>query len=488
VVIAGPPGTGKTTLAGGLADQAARVLGETLLFVDIDPHAFPSQLLGESQRGVARLFERTVPDIARRGRPTVVLLATMTAESSRPPLEASGFEILGYTDVDERPPFKLALQVVDDRWYLYCGHLWHRGWSIIDVTDPTQPVPVAFVEGPDNTWTAQVNVAGGIMLTALARLPLQWGGLPDEPFEEAAIVWDVRDPTAPRELARLRFGGTGSHRNFWAGGRYAYLATNVEGYANYILVVIDLANPAQPLEVGRWWVPGQGPGDVPAPGDDGLSLHGPAYVVGSLAYVPYGGAGMIVLDVGDPAQPRLVSRFDVSPPFNGGLYGKGVHTALPFTRRGLAVVNGEAHEERCDEPLTFAGILDVGDPMAPRLLSMLPWPRPSAGLAYTSYCDKGGRFGPHNSHLGQGHPDLEDRDDMVYMTWFNAGLRVYDVRDPRSPIEMAHFVPADPIRRYGPLPATALVTQSEDVLVDRRGVVYLSDKNQGLYLLRLTGG
>lgn len=74
LVLAGPPGTGKTTLAGGLADQAARALGEPLLFVDIDPHAFPSQMLGESQRTVARLFERTLPDIARRGRPTVVLL------------------------------------------------------------------------------------------------------------------------------------------------------------------------------------------------------------------------------------------------------------------------------------------------------------------------------------------------------------------------------------------------------------------------------
>jgi SpoVK/Ycf46/Vps4 family AAA+-type ATPase len=75
LVLAGPPGTGKTTLAGGLADQTARVLeGGPLLFVDIDPHAFPSQLLGESQRSTARLFERTLPDLARRGRPTVVLL------------------------------------------------------------------------------------------------------------------------------------------------------------------------------------------------------------------------------------------------------------------------------------------------------------------------------------------------------------------------------------------------------------------------------
>jgi SpoVK/Ycf46/Vps4 family AAA+-type ATPase len=80
VVLAGPPGTGKTTLAGGLADQLARVRDDgPLLFVSIDPHAFPSQLLGESQRSTARLFERTLPDLARRGRPVVVLLDEVEA-------------------------------------------------------------------------------------------------------------------------------------------------------------------------------------------------------------------------------------------------------------------------------------------------------------------------------------------------------------------------------------------------------------------------
>jgi AAA+ superfamily predicted ATPase len=74
IVLAGPPGTGKTTLAGGLADQAARALGESVLFAEVDPHAFPSEMLGESQRSVARLFDRTLPDLAQRGRPTIVLL------------------------------------------------------------------------------------------------------------------------------------------------------------------------------------------------------------------------------------------------------------------------------------------------------------------------------------------------------------------------------------------------------------------------------
>lgn len=79
VILSGPPGTGKTTLAGGLANRAAQELGEPILFVDINPHAFPSQLLGESQRSVARLFERTLPDLAARGVPTVVLLDEVEA-------------------------------------------------------------------------------------------------------------------------------------------------------------------------------------------------------------------------------------------------------------------------------------------------------------------------------------------------------------------------------------------------------------------------
>lgn len=102
VVLAGPAGTGKTTLAGGLADQAARVLDDgPLLFVDIDPHVFPSQLLGESQRAVARLFERTLPDIASRGRPTVVLLDEVEAlavNRSRASLETNPVDVHRATD------------------------------------------------------------------------------------------------------------------------------------------------------------------------------------------------------------------------------------------------------------------------------------------------------------------------------------------------------------------------------------------------------
>lgn len=97
VVLAGPPGTGKTTLAGGLADRAARELGgDPLLYVDVDPHTFPSQLLGESQRAVSRLFERTLPDLASRGMPVVVLLDEVEAlavNRSRASLETNPVDV-----------------------------------------------------------------------------------------------------------------------------------------------------------------------------------------------------------------------------------------------------------------------------------------------------------------------------------------------------------------------------------------------------------
>lgn len=94
----GLPVHGLAVLAGGLANRAAEELpgGGDLSYVEIDPHRFPSQLLGESQRGVARLFERTIPDLAARGRPTIVLLdevETLAVSRSGASLETNPVDV-----------------------------------------------------------------------------------------------------------------------------------------------------------------------------------------------------------------------------------------------------------------------------------------------------------------------------------------------------------------------------------------------------------
>jgi len=66
------------------------------------------------------------------------------------------------------------------------GHLWDRGWSIMDVTNPRDPQVVKFIPGPANTWTIQMDVAEGKMITALERIAPGWGGDLAKPFDEGA--------------------------------------------------------------------------------------------------------------------------------------------------------------------------------------------------------------------------------------------------------------------------------------------------------------
>ena len=71
----------------------------------------------------------------------------------------------------------------------------------------------------------------------------------------------------------------------------------------------------------------------------------------------------------------------------------------------------------------------------------------------------------------------------MHLAYFNAGLQIYDITDPGDPHITGYYIPDDPQQRRGPIPAT-LVHQAQDVLVDRRGVIYMSEGNSGIYILR----
>src|SRR5258708_30808042 len=102
-----------------------------------------------------------------------ILLAPGALAQIPPGSIASNVHVIGYSDVDGRPPFKLSIRQANGRWYLYAGHLWHRGWTILDVTDPAKPAVANFVPGPANTWTIQIEIGGGQRITAPRK---KWHG------------------------------------------------------------------------------------------------------------------------------------------------------------------------------------------------------------------------------------------------------------------------------------------------------------------------
>jgi hypothetical protein len=397
---------------------------------------------------------------------------------------SSNIEAIGYTDLECRPGFKMAIHKTSSSWYLYVAHLWHSGLSIIDITDPANPRFVRFVPGPANTWTLQLQIADGLMITSQERIPEGWGNEAGQPFGEGFVVWSLADPENPRELGVYRTGGKGTHRNFYAGGPYVHATALPEGYDGHIYQIVNISDPAKPVEVSRWWRHGQ----WTAGGEPGVKfgtlLHGGAYVLGERAYLPYSAGGFVILDISDVKAPKLVSDLPFSPPFQAYIC---VHTAVPLTNRRLVVVNSEAIEEQGAEPLGYAGIVDISEEKNPRLISLFPQPAPPEGLGVRNFYQRPGRFGPHNQHQPQYQNALYHNESLVFLTYFNAGLRIYDISDERTPREVGYFIAPDPRERRGLLPATGLVTQSEDVLVDSRKNIFVSDKNHGVYVLRYNG-
>lgn len=425
-----------------------------------------------------------------------------SAETESMPARAQAWnvEAIAYHDLEQRPGFKMTILERDGRCYLYTGCFWHRGWNILDITDPTRPELVNFLRGPDNTFTLQVDLADNILITGLEKGldNAPWGLDPNGPFEEGVLLWDLTDPIRPRQTGHYRTGGRGTHRNAYQGGRYMHLAAGVTGFIGNIYSIVDILDPANPKEVGRWWMPGQestprahAPArqeKTPAHGlcnVDGkdVSLHGPAVVEGNRAWLPYGAAGLIVLDIADVARPRQIARIPFSPPFHSTF---GVHTVLPVPERGVAFVNSE-DTSYGKGAAHFAGIVDIRNPSQPTLISLFPAPIPAPAAGYRSFSERPGWSGPHNTNQLQHNPAVQKQGDLFYLAHFNAGLRIYDVSHARLPREIGWFMPPDPTSRLGPMPQGPLVAQTEDVLVDRRGNIFITDKNQGLWVLRYTG-
>jgi hypothetical protein len=199
-----------------------------------------------------------------------------------------------------------------------------------------------------------------------------------------------------------------------------------------------------------------------------------AIVADGIAYGSWRDGGLTLLDVNDPRQPRLLAHRNWCPPFGGG-----THSALPLPDRGLAIVEDEGIADNCGDGIKYTWVVDVREPTNPVTIATFPTP------ADDDYCAKGGHAGPHNLH--ENRPGSFQSSETIFTTYQNAGVRVFDIRNPFQPAEIAHYVPPAPERLFDTRPNRPRVIQTCDVFVDRNALLYVTDYNAGLYILEYIG-
>ena len=343
---------------------------------------------------------------------------------------------------------------------LFVGHMKNPfGTSIYDVANPRTPRQVAQIEMPIGWHSHKVRVANDIMIVNHERF-----GQGSPEFGGGLGIYDVSRPERPTLISKWATAGKGVHR-YSFDGRYAYLSPTVEGYAGNIVMILDLADPAKPVEVGRWWIPGQWTaGGEPYPWNDYVEprCHHPLRL-GDRLYVSYWHHGMFILDIADMRRPRLVSEGVKSRAFP-----HPTHTCLPVPQklkgRTVMIVADEDVAKLEPSAPAFTWVYDITDEKHP-----IPIATYQVEAADTDGSHQPAMTGCHQ-------PSERFTGNVIPFAWFAQGLRLVDFRDPFRPREVGHYLPDAPqgFERVS----------SNDVTIDARGLIYLLDRQRGISIVR----
>jgi len=426
----------------------------------------------------------------------------------------------------------------------------NNGTSLVDVTDPRQPKYLFHIPGPagsiDAGGSQMVRVCSGDVLPSNSREEAKrkhgkWYLLRTHgnssgvmtPIESQEI-YDVTDPAHPAFLATIVGGLSNTHKNWWeCDTGIAYLVANIpsEGWRQsgsiQHLKIYNLHDPANPKYIRDFGLVGQQPAawvqPAGAPAFEGpvnppSGIHGPisGFPAKDRVYMPYGVGSNGVVQIVDREKLLHGDPKDVFSPqisfFNLVSTGQGGHTSFPIykgkpdkdddsgkgdgDRRGrqdlLLVVSEEGGNEctpRATHVPHVAWLYDITDEKNPTLLSTLSVPENPG-----DFCNKGGRFGAHASTESFYRPYYGR---LAIISWFNAGVRVWDIRDPANPVPVAYFIPAPNQNTFAncaqvnPPPAPQdckNAIQTNNVELDDRGLIYIADRaGTGMHILRLTG-
>jgi hypothetical protein len=431
------------------------------------------------------------------------------------------------------------------------GKVEANGTSIIDVTDVSHTKFLFHIPGPagavGNAGAQMVRVCGGDTLPHGEKgkwyLLRAFGNAgPDEAHQ----IWDVTDPAAPTLITTIISGLSNTHKNWWecdTGIAYLVAGSKADGWhqsgSAQHLKIYDLSDPRKPVYIRDFGLVGQQPSaDIEtgqsceaAPGPNCFEgsknppggMHGPISMgpVVNRIYLPYGVGDDGVIQIVDrqkllagctipTASPHCAERptqadllypqvgLVVMNPENGG------HSAMPVLgvpmpaetahygdgtpqKKNLLVVSSESTANNCfGQAVHEAWILDITNEATPWPISTLNVPQ-SPG----DFCSKGARFGAH-AVTEAIYPPYYGK--IIGVSWFNAGARLWDIRDPKNPRPIAYFIQApnkNTIASCSTIHGQSTcqnAAMNDYVEFDDRGYIYAADRaGSGVTILSLAG-
>ena len=466
----------------------------------------------------------------------------------QPPNQQSSWnmELVGHSDLQGRSAYQPIIINENGREIAYVGHhtgsmmnpltgaVEPNGTSLVDVTDPANPkylshIPGSTAAGEEAGGAQMVRVCSGNTLPHGARG--KWYLLRPNGVESQEI-FDVTDPTHPTRLTVIISGLNFTHKNWWeCDTGIAYLVANKkeEGWKGQHLKIYDLSDPAKPVYIRDFGLLGQQPNASSHEGVvAGIAIHGAisAGVAKNRVYAAYGtGANGVIQildrqkllhDFEDPVKPTTEEMLAPQVGYVVMSPDQGAHTTFPIfgepmpgfqgytalQKRDLLIVPSESSRgDHCkpgpggDRPAPhLAFLVDITNEATPWNLSTFRVPENPG-----DFCGKGGRFGTH-SVAESFYPPFYGK--LAIFSWFNAGVRVWDIRDPFAVQEVGYFIPApnkytmafcpDGVSHPDGDPKIGSdcqkVIETNNVEVDDRGLIYAADRaGTGMHILRLTG-
>ncbi len=292
------------------------------------------------------------------------------------------------------------------------------GMGVVDWRNPGKPEVVASLEANDPAGEIlDVKVDGD-----LASLASNGG--------PGITLVDVSDPENPEEITFFD-AGHDVHNNFLSGD-HAYLTINESDenvFSEARTDIVDVSDPQNPEKVGEWRLADHFPEFAAA----GVNPNHDVYVQDDLLYQAYWDAGVVIADVSDPTDPQTVTQF-------GDVEGADTPQPDPFPLERYFTAPGNAHyvQPSPDGDHVFVGpesfpdffpdndnygqirIYDVSDIQNPELVSTIQPPDIDAFRT------------AHNFDVTA---------NRLHATWYNGGVRLYDITDPSDPTEEAIYDP-----------------------------------------------